>query len=192
MSPVFVIFCLIAFLIPVGLCFYYKHVVNKQSAELKKLKEKEEQAVREYVRSIREGDVKNGRAWQALIAEAGIDVVNYEGEYFYNELMKIKESREKLSLEDWKNLHVNFYESKRDDQDDYSPSWSWKEVSQSGCETERRRRLSETCPNCGTHLIEVFVSSPLWTWENRCGREGMLTFCPHCQKQIRFHMERMN
>ena len=126
------------------------------------------------------------------LAEACIDVVNYEGEYFYNKLVEIKACREKLSLEDWKNLHIESFESKRDDKDYCSPSWSWKAVAESGLNTDRRRRLIETCPDCGSHLIEVFVSSPAWTWQNLCGTEGMLTFCPHCQKQIRYHMECMN
>ena len=132
------------------------------------------------------------RSFEGLV-QASIDVVDYEGEYFYNELMKIKGSRESLSLEEWKNLHVESYVTKQDKKDFIGDlSWNWQAVAQSGCETERRRRITETCPDCGSHLIAVFVSSPAWTWQNLCGREGMLTFCPQCQRQIRFHLECMN
>jgi hypothetical protein len=125
--------------------------------------------------------------------QASIDVVDYEGEYFYNELMKIKVSREDISLEDWKNLHVESFSNGSPDSTDFSKlAWDWETVAQCGCETERRRRLTEVCPDCGTRLIEVFVSTPSWTWRQLCGREGMLTFCPACKQQIRFHLECMN
>ena len=70
MSPVFVIFCIIAFLIPVALCFYYKHKVAELSTELKVLKEKEEQARNEYIRSIRYGEADQERAWQDALSNA--------------------------------------------------------------------------------------------------------------------------
>lgn len=126
------------------------------------------------------------------LVQAGIDVVNYEGEYFYDELMKIKSSRKTMSLEEWKNLHVESYVLKQERDLSGFPAWKWNDVAQCGCSTNRRRRIAETCPTCGTSLVEVFVSTSAETWENLCGREGMLTFCPKCQQQIRFHLECMN
>lgn len=70
MSPVFVIFCIIAFLIQVGLCFYYKHKVAAQSTELEVLKEKEEQAQNEYIHSIMYGEADEERAWQDVLVNA--------------------------------------------------------------------------------------------------------------------------
>lgn len=74
MSPEFVIFCIVAFLIPVVLCFYYKHVVNEQSTELKKLKEKEEQAFKEFMHSIREDGARIEEAWKDVLLKAGYDM----------------------------------------------------------------------------------------------------------------------
>ena len=106
-----------------------------------------------------------------------------------------KDSRDTIGLKDWQNLHVESFSNQMDMNEIIeSPmlSWNWKNVAQSGCNTERRWRLNELCSDCDTRMIEVYVSSPKWTWENLCGRAGMLTFCPHCQKQIRFHLELMN
>ena len=120
------------------------------------------------------------------------EIAATEGEYFYNELMKVKNSRESLSLDEWNSLHVESFTTKDETDRSGYLSWDWKEVAECGRNTERRRRLFETCPVCGTRLIEVLVSTPGWSWRELCGREGMLAFCPHCQKQIKFNLERMN
>lgn len=100
---------------------------------------------------------------------------------------------ENLSVEEWKNLHIESFSAQKDVDDCTGDlSWDWKDVAESGSKTERRKRLDEVCPKCGERLIEVHVSTPSWTWENLCGREGMLTFCPHCQKQLRFYMGLMS
>lgn len=70
MSPVFVIFCIIAFLIPVSLCFYYKHKVEEQRVELNALKEKKEQTATNFYRSMRSREENEEKAWQALITKA--------------------------------------------------------------------------------------------------------------------------
>ena len=88
MSPVFVIFCIIAFLIPMVLCFYYKHKVKEQSTELEALNEKEEQNATNFYRSMRSREENEEKAWQALMAET--------------------DHTERPSKEHWKRLAVEF------------------------------------------------------------------------------------
>ena len=126
------------------------------------------------------------------VVQAAVAVVENEPEYFYNELMKILNGREDLSLEEWQNLHVESYTTQPSDPYYGQLGWKWKDVAYCGTKTVRRRRLIETCPKCGTRLIEVNMCSDGDSWHNLCGMEGMLTFCPHCQEQIRFKVELMN
>lgn len=65
--------------------------------------------------------------------------------------------------------------------------------------TDNLRRHRETaelsgvrCPDCGHHMIRFFVSSPAWTWQNLCGRAGILTYCPNCKSQHGFLLQMMN
>ena len=54
---------------------------------------------------------------------------------------------------------------------------------------------AQNCPECGrtpAQLTWVHFSSPAWTWQQLCGREGWLTLCDHCGLQIDFFLERMN
>lgn len=65
--------------------------------------------------------------------------------------------------------------------------------------TDNLRRHRDTaelsavkCPDCGQHMIRFFVSSPAWTWQNLCGRAGILTYCPNCKSQHGFWLQMMN
>ena len=70
MSPVFIICCIIAFLIPMFFCFYYKRKVEEQRVELNALKEKKEQTATNFYRSMRSREENEEKAWQALITKA--------------------------------------------------------------------------------------------------------------------------
>jgi hypothetical protein len=51
------------------------------------------------------------------------------------------------------------------------------------------------CPECRTppeHLAWVYFSSPVSTWESLCGREGWMTICDWCERQVGFFMEALN
>lgn len=48
------------------------------------------------------------------------------------------------------------------------------------------------CPNCGEMLVELYFSSPAWTWRELCGRGGHMTICPNCPRQVEFKLEIMN
>lgn len=48
------------------------------------------------------------------------------------------------------------------------------------------------CPNCGEKLVELYFSSPAWTWRELCGRGGHMTICPNCPRQVEFKLEIMN
>lgn len=50
----------------------------------------------------------------------------------------------------------------------------------------------EKCPLCGHKLVRINFSSPYWTWELLCGRQGPMTLCPDCPKQVEFSLEVMN
>ena len=53
----------------------------------------------------------------------------------------------------------------------------------------------QNCPKCGRHsedLVWIMFNSPLWTWENLCGRKGPLSICPDCKIQVEFHCVIMN
>ena len=51
---------------------------------------------------------------------------------------------------------------------------------------------SERCPDCGEKLIELFYSSPESTWQQLCGRAGIMRICPTCCTQKSFVLKRMN
>ena len=51
---------------------------------------------------------------------------------------------------------------------------------------------SQKCPDCGETLIELFFSSPQWTWEQLCGRAGKMFICPKCHAQKEFFLTRLN
>ena len=51
---------------------------------------------------------------------------------------------------------------------------------------------SERCPDCGEKLIELFFSSPDSTWQQQCGRAGIMRICPKCCTQKSFVLTRLN
>ena len=54
---------------------------------------------------------------------------------------------------------------------------------------------NKRCPHCGrssNRLVWIYYTSPDWTWEDLCGREGWLSLCPKCKKQIEFKCSVMN
>ena len=122
---------------------------------------------------------------------AAEEVVQLEAPEFYDELMKIKSEHDYISLEEWNDLHVESF-TREMPEGSRGPWWDWKEIAEYGRDTEHRWRLKETCPECGTRLVETYYSTPGWTWEMLMGRGGTLTFCPHCQNQLRFDLKIMN
>lgn len=44
----------------------------------------------------------------------------------------------------------------------------------------------DICPNCGTRMLQIYFSSPSWTWRKLCGRAGYMTLCPNCPKQVSY------
>jgi hypothetical protein len=53
----------------------------------------------------------------------------------------------------------------------------------------------KSCPKCGKvseNLIWINFSSPSWTWEHLCGREGPLSICPDCCIQVEFIIYMIN
>ena len=52
--------------------------------------------------------------------------------------------------------------------------------------------MDENCPLCGHKLLKFNFSSPRWTWNALCGREGPMTLCPDCPMQVDFSLEIMN
>lgn len=51
---------------------------------------------------------------------------------------------------------------------------------------------STPCDDCGKWTVIANVYSPAWTWANLCGRGGIMLFCPHCKKQIKYVLTIMN
>lgn len=49
-----------------------------------------------------------------------------------------------------------------------------------------------TCADCGERLIQLYFSSPDWTWEQRCGRAGDILVCPNCHAQKNFILRILN
>lgn len=48
------------------------------------------------------------------------------------------------------------------------------------------------CPDCGKWTVIANVYTPAWTWRYLMGRGGMMIFCPHCKKQIKYILIVMN
>lgn len=50
----------------------------------------------------------------------------------------------------------------------------------------------ERCPKCGERIILIHYSSPEDSWKNLAGRDGILSVCPRCMKQLDFFLIKMN
>ena len=48
------------------------------------------------------------------------------------------------------------------------------------------------CKHCGKRIVSLYYKSPAWTWEQLCGRAGLLYICPYCKEDERFDCEIMN
>jgi hypothetical protein len=56
-----------------------------------------------------------------------------------------------------------------------------------------RKSLDVVCPECGSaDLAWFWFSSPVWTWQNLCGRAGVVAFCDRDQRQVAFELRLMN
>ena len=45
--------------------------------------------------------------------------------------------------------------------------------------------LNARCPHCWKKRVVLFeYCSPLWTWQNLCGRGGPMLYCSHCNRII--------
>lgn len=61
---------------------------------------------------------------------------------------------------------------------------------------ERARRASGgvVCPECGddSTLVWFWFESPPWTWENLCGRAGVVAYCGVHEQQVAYDGYVMN
>lgn len=48
------------------------------------------------------------------------------------------------------------------------------------------------CKHCGKRIVSLYYESPVWTWEELCGRAGILYICPYCKEDDHFNCEIMN
>lgn len=48
------------------------------------------------------------------------------------------------------------------------------------------------CKHCGKRIVSLYYKSPAWTWEQLCGRAGLLYICPYCKEDDHFDCEIMN
>lgn len=76
----------------------------------------------------------------------------------------------------------------------YGKHFPWSDVRQ--CYDRKIEPMDgSSCPSCnlpGNQLVWIDFVSPLWTWKNRCGREGYLSICERCHVQVDFWMTSMN
>ena len=71
--------------------------------------------------------------------------------------------------------------------------YPWEDVYASMLkEPEKVKVTNRVCPDCGAHLVELYFTSPGWTWEKLCGRAGRMWICPECGNQEDFYLEYMN
>lgn len=100
---------------------------------------------------------------------------------------KIEDGHRIMSDDEWSNLAVGSYTEP-------AKYWSWKEIDKCGHEYADKRflLLTQYCPDCGSQVVKSYFCSPPWTWQNLCGREGWIFFCPKCQKQLGFELTKMN
>lgn len=69
----------------------------------------------------------------------------------------------------------------------------WDDVFASMLEKPEKVRVTDkVCPDCGANLVELYFSSPAWTWQSLCGRAGVMTICPGCPDQKDFQLHIMN
>lgn len=69
----------------------------------------------------------------------------------------------------------------------------WNDVLASMYTNPEKVKIMEiVCPNCGEKLVELYFSSPTWTWRALCGRGGHMTICPNCPQQVDFKLEILN
>lgn len=48
------------------------------------------------------------------------------------------------------------------------------------------------CKHCGKRIVSLYYESPAWTWEEFCGRAGILYICPYCKEDDHFECETMS
>lgn len=56
-------------------------------------------------------------------------------------------------------------------------------------------KAAKPCPRCGGNgdaLSWVYFSTPEWTWQKLCGREGWIVVCDSCRQQTDFFLTIMN
>ncbi len=83
--------------------------------------------------------------------------------------------------------------------------WSDVQVARSNAKLQRKNPVAEgkaeflsharPCPKCGASAGELawfYFESPLWTWDQLCGRAGFMTVCDPCHAQVDFFMTMLN
>lgn len=68
---------------------------------------------------------------------------------------------------------------------------SWQHIAECLKRHPRPIQLKDQC-ECGCNAVSVHFCSPLWTWEEMCGRKGVIIICPKCLKVIDCHITEMN
>ena len=73
---------------------------------------------------------------------------------------------------------------------DLKHGFPWEDVEP--CLKNEIETLSSRCPICGCAKKKIYFNSPSWTWQQLCGRSGVLTICEHCKIQYEFEQYSMN
>ena len=107
----------------------------------------------------------------------------------------VKELEGKLALRQRKDAESGREGSRRwsvfPGQEDEMVHFKWKDV----LDSMRKHPVEATdvvCPVCGEKCVEIYFSSPKWTWKNLCGCAGTMVLCTQCPRQVNFNMEIMN
>jgi hypothetical protein len=59
---------------------------------------------------------------------------------------------------------------------------------------EAAQRCGVTCPDCGdaSRLSWFYFQSPAWTWQNLCGRAGVVAYCDEHDAQVGFLLDKLS
>lgn len=73
---------------------------------------------------------------------------------------------------------------------DSKHGFPWEDVE--ACIDDDVETLASRCPICWRAKKKIHFRSPDWTWQQLCGRSGVLTICERCKVQFDFDCESMN
>ena len=119
----------------------------------------------------------------ALTVEACI-VINDSGGRRLRTAMSRVANRDDINDSEWPKECSSWQET-----GEYVP---WSEIRNSWYSNGECRISSRKCPGCGNHYRIISYVSPYWTWKEGIGREGEITICPACRKQVSFKLTKIN